>query len=44
MTTTDPLLAPWTGAHGGYPPLDKIRGADLEPALYPLAQTQKVSK
>jgi peptidyl-dipeptidase Dcp len=34
VTTTDPLLAPWTGPHGGYPPFDKIRSSDIKPALY----------
>jgi peptidyl-dipeptidase Dcp len=32
-TTVDPLLAPWTGPHGGYPPFDRIRPGDIEPAL-----------
>ena len=31
--TEDPLLAPWTGPHGGFPRFDQIRVADLEPAL-----------
>ena len=30
---TDPLQAPWTGPHGGYPPFDRIKAADIEPAL-----------
>ncbi len=30
---TDPLLAPWTGAHGGLPPFDKIKPGDWKPAL-----------
>src|SRR4051812_47913203 len=30
---SDPLLAPWTGAHGGVPPFDKIKPADWKPAL-----------
>ena len=29
----DPLLDPWTGDHGGFPPFDKITGAALKPAL-----------
>jgi peptidyl-dipeptidase Dcp len=33
VTAADPLLAPWTGAHGGYPPFDKIRAAEIKPAL-----------
>jgi peptidyl-dipeptidase Dcp len=31
--TTDPLLSPWTGTHGGVPRFDKITSAALEPAL-----------
>ena len=30
---TDPLLAPWTGAHGGVPPFDKIKQGDWKPAI-----------
>ncbi len=30
---TDPLLAPWTGAHGGVPPFDKIKPGDWKPAF-----------
>ena len=33
MPTNDPLLAPWTGAHGGTPPFDQIKVAALEPGL-----------
>jgi len=29
----NPLLAPWTGAHGGLPPFDKVKVADFEPAV-----------
>src|SRR4051812_37289189 len=29
----DPMLAPWAGPHGGYPPFDKIKPADIKPAL-----------
>jgi peptidyl-dipeptidase Dcp len=29
----NPLLADWTGPLGGVPPLDRVRVADLEPAL-----------
>ncbi len=29
----DPLLAPWTGSHGGTPPFDKITGASFEPGI-----------
>jgi len=32
-TTTNPLLAPWTGPHGGTPPFDRVQIADLAPAL-----------
>jgi peptidyl-dipeptidase Dcp len=28
-----PIVAPWTGAHGGFPPLDKIVAADFPKAL-----------
>ena len=31
--TVSPLLAPWTGAHGGLPPLDRVRVDEFEPAL-----------
>src|ERR1043166_2001494 len=31
--TDDPLLAPWTGPHGGFPRFDKIKVADFKPAL-----------
>jgi len=31
--TEDPLLAPWTGPHGGFPRFDKIKVADMKPAL-----------
>ena len=29
----NPLLAPWTGPHGGVPPFDKVRVEDFRPAL-----------
>ena len=29
----DPLLAPWTGPHGGHPPFDRIQATEIEPAL-----------
>src|SRR6476660_2362256 len=32
-TPTDPLLAPWVGPHGGFPPFDKVAVADFKPAL-----------
>jgi peptidyl-dipeptidase Dcp len=31
--TDDPLLAPWTGPHGGFPRFDKIKIAGIKPAL-----------
>jgi peptidyl-dipeptidase Dcp len=30
---TNPLLAPWTGPYGGVPAFDKVKVADLQPAL-----------
>jgi len=33
VSTNDPLLAPWTGAHGGTPPFDQIKTAAFEPGL-----------
>ncbi len=30
---SNPLLAPWTGAYGGVPPVDRVRVADFKPAL-----------
>jgi len=32
-SATSALLAPWTGAFGGVPPLDRVRVEDFEPAL-----------
>ncbi|HWE44447.1 MAG TPA: M3 family metallopeptidase [Caulobacteraceae bacterium] len=32
-SSSNPLLAPWTGPHGGYPPFDKVKLADFEPAM-----------
>jgi peptidyl-dipeptidase Dcp len=29
----DPLLAPWTGPHGGFPQFDKFKPARIKPAL-----------
>jgi peptidyl-dipeptidase Dcp len=29
----NPLLAPWTGPHGGVPPFDKVTVADFKPAM-----------
>ncbi|HSR98051.1 MAG TPA: hypothetical protein VLM79_13415, partial [Kofleriaceae bacterium] len=31
--TDDPLLAPWTGPHGGFPRFDKIKVPAIKPAL-----------
>jgi peptidyl-dipeptidase Dcp len=31
--TDDPLLAPWTGPHGGFPRFDKIKAPAIKPAL-----------
>jgi len=31
--TDDPLLAPWTGPHGGFPRFDKFKVAELKPSL-----------
>jgi peptidyl-dipeptidase Dcp len=31
--TDDPLLAPWTGPHGGFPRFDKIKIAAIKPAV-----------
>jgi peptidyl-dipeptidase Dcp len=31
--TEDPLLSPWTGKYGGFPPFDKIKPTDIKPAL-----------
>ena len=30
---TNPLLAPWSGPHGGYPRFDHVRVADFAPAI-----------
>ena len=32
-TTPNPLLAPWSGPHGGVPPFDKVEVAHFRPAL-----------
>lgn len=32
-TRTNPLLAPWTGPHGGLPPFGRVAVTDFEPAL-----------
>ncbi len=30
---TNPIVAPWTGPHGGVPPFDRVRVADLGPGI-----------
>ena len=45
----NPLLAPWTGPHGGVPPLDKVRVEDMAPALeggmtQELAEVEAIAK
>jgi len=30
---SNPLVAPWTGPHGGVPPFDRVKVADFKPAL-----------
>lgn len=30
---SNPLLAPWSGPHGGVPPFDRVKVEDFEPAL-----------
>jgi peptidyl-dipeptidase Dcp len=32
-SAVSPLLAPWTGPHGGAPPFDEVRVVDFKPAL-----------
>jgi peptidyl-dipeptidase Dcp len=32
-TPLGPILGPWGGPHGGIPPFDKVKGADIKPAL-----------
>jgi peptidyl-dipeptidase Dcp len=31
--TRNPLLRPWTGKYGGFPPFDQVKVADFKPAL-----------
>lgn len=33
QNTTNPLLAPWTGAYNGLPPFDKVKIEDFKPAI-----------
>jgi peptidyl-dipeptidase Dcp len=47
-TVQNPLLAPWTGPHGGVPPFDKVQVSLFEPALEAamaeqLAEVQKIA-
>ena len=39
--THDPLLSPWSGAHGGVPPFDKIAIQNLQPALLKAMDLQR---
>jgi len=42
-TPANVLLAPWTGPYGGIPPFDKVKVADLQPALE-AAMTQQLAE
>src|SRR5687767_2048278 len=47
-TVQNPLLAPWTGPHGGVPPFDKVQVSLFEPALEAamaeqLAEVEKIA-
>jgi peptidyl-dipeptidase Dcp len=33
QATPNPLLAPWTGSHGGVPPFDRVQVEEFKPAL-----------
>ncbi len=33
VSAPNPLLAKWTGAYGGFPPFDKVKGTDFKPAF-----------
>jgi peptidyl-dipeptidase Dcp len=33
LTSENPLLAPWSGPHGGLPPFDRVRVEHFEPAI-----------
>jgi peptidyl-dipeptidase Dcp len=39
--TDDPLLAPWTGPHGGFPRFDKFKPTDIQPALMKAMDLQR---
>jgi peptidyl-dipeptidase Dcp len=40
-SAADPLLAPWTGAHGGVPPFHKIEVSAFKPALQAAMDLQR---
>ena len=42
-TTANPLLAPWTGPHGGVPPFDKVK-PDLFASAYDVAMAEQRQK
>src|SRR5215813_14729877 len=39
--TDDPLLAPWTGPHGGFPRFDKVTVAGFKPSLHKAMDLQR---
>jgi peptidyl-dipeptidase Dcp len=39
--TSDPLLSPWTGPHGGFPRFDQIKPTDIKPALMKAMDLQR---
>jgi peptidyl-dipeptidase Dcp len=39
--TDDPLLSTWTGPHGGFPRFDRIKPADIKPALMKAMDLQR---
>ncbi|HEY5070653.1 MAG TPA: M3 family metallopeptidase [Caulobacteraceae bacterium] len=40
--TASPLLAPWTGPHGGGPPFDKVRVEDFKAAIMEAIEANRV--
>ncbi len=49
LSEGNPLLAEWTGPHGGVPPFDKVRVEDMKPALdvamaANLAELEKIAR
>jgi peptidyl-dipeptidase Dcp len=47
-SASNPLLAPWTGAHGGLPPFEQVKIEHFKPALeagmeQQLAETEKIA-